>query len=159
MENESLDFDMNDSTNASSNNWVMEDESTSSEDGVSPLRPSVSHNTKIPEQRQDLTYGCIDPGPKSPIPSFKPARTPGLYLSDEPMTRQDKRKFLTADVLVVPQSYYIYQVKMLSYLQRANRSVHHVVLTPGETHPVADRALLRAMKQVYDQNVVSIDLT
>ncbi|KAK3804448.1 hypothetical protein RRG08_042207 [Elysia crispata] len=41
---------------------------------------------------------------------------------------------------------------MLSYLQRANRSVHHVVLTPGEQHPVADSALLRAMKQVYDQN-------
>ena len=38
---------------------------------------------------------------------------------------------------------------MLSYLQKANRSVHHIVLTPGETHPVADRALLRAMKQVY----------
>ena len=38
---------------------------------------------------------------------------------------------------------------MLSYLQKANRSVHHIVLTPGETNPVADRALLRAMKQVY----------
>ncbi|KAK3790641.1 hypothetical protein RRG08_048767 [Elysia crispata] len=96
MENESLDFDMNDSPDASSDDWETEDESTSSEDEVSPLRPSVSHNTNIPEQRQDLTYGCIDPGPKSPIPSFKPARPPGLYLSDEPMTRQDKRKFLTA---------------------------------------------------------------
>ena len=38
---------------------------------------------------------------------------------------------------------------MLSYLQRANRAVHHIVLTPSEMHPVADRALLRAMKQVY----------
>ena len=38
---------------------------------------------------------------------------------------------------------------MLSYLQKANRAVHHIVLTPSELHPVADRALLRAMKQVY----------
>ena len=37
----------------------------------------------------------------------------------------------------------------MSYLQKANRAVHHLVLTPSELHPVADRALLRAMKQVY----------
>ena len=41
---------------------------------------------------------------------------------------------------------------MLSYLQRANRSVHQVILTPGDVQPVADRALLRAMKQVDDHN-------
>ncbi|KAK3777751.1 hypothetical protein RRG08_062826 [Elysia crispata] len=38
---------------------------------------------------------------------------------------------------------------MLSYLQKANRAVHHMVLTPSEQHPIADKMLLQAMKQVY----------
>ena len=41
---------------------------------------------------------------------------------------------------------------MLSYLQKANRAVHHIVLTPDDVHPVADRSLLQPMKQVYDHN-------
>ena len=38
---------------------------------------------------------------------------------------------------------------MMSYLQKANRAVHHMVVTPSDQHPVADKMLLQAMKQVY----------
>ncbi|GFO33572.1 hypothetical protein PoB_006007700 [Plakobranchus ocellatus] len=96
MDAENVIYALDDSPDASSDEWETDFSEESDDEDNSPLKASTTANGNIPPPPCEKSYGATDDGPDDPIPLFKPARTPGLCLFEELETRQDRRKFLSA---------------------------------------------------------------